>query len=165
MSLAIAWIDKIFLKMTLNYGVDFMARYKGLNPMDVKTDWAHELGFCEQRPSAIKFALENLPDRVPTAQQFKALCLTAPHNEAPAALTHEPKADPAKVAEAFKKLEPLRGAALASSRGDWALVILQRHADGCKVSPTVVQMAKEGLRNMGITMPTDNQKSLGVNHK
>jgi hypothetical protein len=142
MSLPVEWIDKIFLKLTLNYGVEFMARYKGLNPNDVKSDWCHELSFAEQRPDAIKFALENLPDRPPTAQAFKALCLSAPAKESALAIEHQPPANPQAVAEVMSRLN------VPVPRLDdraWARKHLAEHKAGIPKTPTVLQMARNAV--------------------
>jgi len=140
MSLPIEWVDRIFTKLTLNYGVDFMARYKGMSPADVKTDWAHELGCFGARPAAIRFALESLPDRTPTAQQFKALCLSAPNTEKPIALTNEPKANPEIVAKAMTALTRVSHTPIDSRA--WAKSILGNPKGR---TPAVIQMARNAL--------------------
>lgn len=140
MSLPIAWIDKIFKKMTLNYGVEFMARYKGQEINDVKTDWSHELSGFDSMPYAIAFGLSNLPDRVPTAQQFKSLCRQSPRKQV-ALPEPSPKADHERVAAELAKLAHVRIAPRIDSR-DWARSILANQSGR---TPTVIQMAKSGL--------------------
>lgn len=144
MSLPTLWVEKIFDKLTMNYGVDFMARYKGLPLNDVKTDWAEMLSCFEQRPSAIAFLLENLPDRPPTAQQAKNLCLGAPHVENALLLANEPKADPARVREAMAKLTPASNLPKVDFKA-WARTILSEHAAGIPKTPTVLQMARNAV--------------------
>jgi len=69
----------IFTKMPLIYGRDFTARWEGLNMEDVMADWAYELAGFEKRPSAIKFALQNLPvSKPPTVLEFRAIAQRAP---------------------------------------------------------------------------------------
>lgn len=140
MSLPIAWIDKIFKKMTLNYGVEFVARYKGQKINDVKTDWSHELSGFDSMAYAIAFGLSNLPDRVPTAQQFKTLCRQAPSKQI-ALPPPSPKADPDRVAAELAKLAPVRNAPKIDSI-DWARSIL---ANPNGRTPTVIQMAKTAV--------------------
>lgn len=141
MSLPTAWVEKIFDKLTLNYGVDFMARYKGIPLQDVKTDWSHELGFAVGRPSCISYALSNLPERPPTAQQFKALCLNAPNTEVPAALLPQPAPNPERMRF---ELEKLSKPVPAVDPRDWARKILANPAGR---TPTVLQMARNALEN------------------
>ena len=142
MSLPIAWVEKIFDKLTLNYGQDFLNRYKSIPLADVKTDWSHELGFVMGRPSAISFALSNLPERPPTAQQFRALCLSAPQTDVPEALTYSPPANPERMREELAKLS--KPVPKVDGR-DWARRVIERKESGVKVSPTVVAMAKQAM--------------------
>lgn len=79
MSLPAAWVDRIFDKLTVAYGHEFLRRWEGLDQALVKADWAHELAGFEAMPYAIKHGLENLPmDKPPTARSFRALCNTVP---------------------------------------------------------------------------------------
>lgn len=138
MSLPIEWVEKLFAKLTLNYGVDFLNRYKGIPLVDVKTDWSEELGgFGGER---IAFALKNLPDRPPTSSQFRNLCLQAPAAEVPA--LPEPKADPERLKRELEKLAPLRAPAAHVDCKQWARVILESQKGR---TPTVIQMAKNAL--------------------
>lgn len=146
MSLPIAWIDKIFHKLTVAYGNEFLNRWKGIPINDVKSDWSDCLSGYQQNPQAIAYALENLPDsKAPTAQEFRALCRRIPASSVLA--LPEPKADPARVAAELEKLAPLRQAvAQPAGRLDWARAILARLEGGEKVSPGVVTMARDPLR-------------------
>lgn len=113
MSLPIPWIDRIFEKLTLTYGRDFVGRWEqaGVAAADVKADWAHELAGFESWPEAIAHALSHLPpDRPPTVLQFRDLCRRAPpkqHPQLPA-----PRADPERVKAELAKAR----AALAMPR-------------------------------------------------
>ena len=80
MSLPITWIDRIFAKLTITYGREFVARWDncGVPIMDVKTEWGHELSGFRDHPDAIAYALCNLPDRPPTVLQFREICRKAP---------------------------------------------------------------------------------------
>ena len=70
MSLPAAWTDKIFKKMTLAYGRDFLARWEGIDLNDVKSDWSHELAGFADHPEAIAYALANLPPMLPLRVTF-----------------------------------------------------------------------------------------------
>ena len=68
MSLPTVWIDKIFEKLSLRYGREFLGRWEGMPIADVKTDWGDVLSGMVEHPKAIGWALDNLPDsRPPTA--------------------------------------------------------------------------------------------------
>lgn len=79
------WIDKIFDKLTMVYGHQFIGRWSGLDLSKVKADWAHELDGIENRPKAIAYALQHLdPDNPPTVLQFREICRRAPEPKQPA---------------------------------------------------------------------------------
>ncbi|MGH6625161.1 MAG: hypothetical protein ACRECD_01215 [Burkholderiaceae bacterium] len=135
MSLPINWVERIFQKLTVAYGRDFLARWEGVPMADVKTDWAETLGGYMEHPEAIAWALANLPDsKPPTAQEFRAICRRAPAPELPR--LSEPKADPARVAAELAKLAPVRAAAAgpAPGRHDWAHRIIARHNQGERIN-------------------------------
>ncbi len=106
MSLPQNWVDRIFEKLTLVYGREFLNRWEGLPIAEVKADWAHELDGFDKWPEAIAHALKNLPpDRPPTVLQFRALCRAAPPKVLPQ--LPQPKADPARVKAELAKLRAL----------------------------------------------------------
>lgn len=107
MALPSPWVDKIFEKLSLVYGRDFIGRWEGLNIDAVKADWAHELDGFQQRPQAIKHGLETLPpSKPPTVLEFREICRRAPEF-APKALP-EPKATPEQKAQVRALLEKTR---------------------------------------------------------
>lgn len=107
MSLPAAWVDRIFHRLTMVFGRDFLSRYEGLSTDDVKAECAEDLAGFQQSPAAIKFALEILPsDKPPTSLQFRDLCRKAPQY-APKALP-APAPDPAIAAKALEALKPAR---------------------------------------------------------
>lgn len=145
MSLPIPWIEKIFSKLTVAYGNEFLNRWKGIDINDVKTDWSDCLTGYQQSPQAIAFALENLPDsKAPTAQEFRALCRRAPASSAPQ--LPEPKADPARVAAELAKLAPVRQAHARVDHKAWAKTILANNEAGHKLNPTTLLFAKQAMR-------------------
>lgn len=147
MSLPLPWVDKIFHKLTLLYGRDFIGRWEGLELADVKTDWAHELAGFDAFPEGIAFALQNLPSsRPPTVIEFRAMALKAPK---PAAkLLEAPKADPARVAEELRKAVAAvkKPAHNGIDHKAWAKSIVARDAAGEKVRPISLRFAREALR-------------------
>lgn len=67
-------LEAIFTKCGLVYGRDFLSRWEGIDLAEVKGDWRRELGSHLERPEAIRFALENLPNKAPHVLEFRALC-------------------------------------------------------------------------------------------
>lgn len=147
MSLPLSWVDKIFHKLTLIYGRDFIGRWEGLELADVKTDWSHELSGFENFPDAIAFALQNMPtNKPPTVLEFRAMALRAP--KPVMALLEGPKADPERVAEELRKAsEAVRKPASNSIEPKaWAKRIIASHDAGYKVRPIALRFAREALR-------------------
>lgn len=78
----IDWVERIFQKMTVRYGRDFIHRYEGVPLAEVKEDWAKVLGGFNGWASAIAYGLENLPPaKPPTAEEFRAICRKAPQTQ------------------------------------------------------------------------------------
>ena len=147
MSLPLPWVDKIFLKLTLIYGRDFIGRWEGLEIADVKTDWGHELAGFENWPEAIAHALATCPPgKPPTVIEFRELARKAPRAKVPA--LPEPKVDPDRVAAELAKLAPIRKAALAPKidHKAWAKRLIERHNAGEILNPTTLRFAREALR-------------------
>ena len=148
MSLPLPWVEKIFSKMALVYGRDFIGRWEGLELSDVKTDWGHELAGFENWPEAIAHALGNLPpERPPTVLQFRELARKAPKPDRPA--LPEPVANPERMAAELRKLAPI----LKQARGGgvdqkaWAKRLIARDAAGEKVRPYSLKLAQDALRS------------------
>jgi hypothetical protein len=78
MSLPLPWVEKIFQKLTLVYGRDFLGRWEGIPLEEVKADWAHELAGYRNSHDALAYALQNLPRKPPTVLEFRAICEAAP---------------------------------------------------------------------------------------
>ena len=78
MSLPLPWVEKIFQKLSLVYGRDFLGRWEGIPIEDVKADWAHELAGYEHSPDSLAYALQHLPVRAPTVLEFRNICQAAP---------------------------------------------------------------------------------------
>ena len=84
-SLPTAWIEKIFTRLHGIYGREFWLQYAtgavdGCDPgvENAKIAWAEELGIFSNRPEAIAYALQNLPERFPNAIKFRDICKAAP---------------------------------------------------------------------------------------
>jgi hypothetical protein len=142
MTLPMPWIDKLFLKLAAVYGREFTNRYNGVDPAQVKQEWAECLSPFTKRPDALRFALDHLPsDRSPSMLQFRDLCRQAPRDNANA--LPEPKTAPeivdkemAKlVQQVFKPKDPKR----------WATRLEQRHKAGEKLSLIQIDAYKKAL--------------------
>lgn len=148
MSLPLKWIDRIFEKLTMTYGRDFMDRWKGLSTADVKTDWANELAGFERWGEAIAYALENLPaSKPPTVLEFREIARKAPKPDRPA--LPEPKPDPERLRVELDKLETLRRGVQVGNRVDhkaWARRLIARHEAGEILKPYTLKCAQAALR-------------------
>lgn len=139
MSLPIPWVEKIFRKLIVTYGRDFLGRYEGLDIEDVKADWAHELRGFQQNPAALAYGLETcLGGKPPTVQDFKLACNRRP--DTTLALP-SPPADPERMAAELAKLSPLRktGATFPVDHKAWARRLKARHDAGEKLNPNQVR--------------------------
>jgi hypothetical protein len=102
MSLPDAWVDRIFDKMNLTYGHQFLARWDGITVEKVKADWAHELRGFQQNPSAITYGLQHLPPgKPPTVLEFRVICNSpqAPRPDPPLHIGHHLKTPQELAAE------------------------------------------------------------------
>lgn len=142
MSLPNHWIDRIFEKLTLVYGQEFLNRWKGVPIDEVKMDWAHELGGLKEQPEAVTWALRHLPtERPPTVLQFREICRRAPDPERPR--LSQPKADSLRVQTEIAKLRAsLSASIVAANPTDWAHRILAEHEAGVLKTSTVLAMAR-----------------------
>lgn len=149
MSLPSAWTDKIFAKLSLAYGRDFIGRWEGIDLGDVKTDWSHELSGFDAHPEAIAYALANLPQKPPTVIEFRAIARRAPQPDAPR--LEAPKADPAKVAAEIAKQIDLKSAFAPKEDGkEWARRIIARSEAGDRIRPITLRFAREALGLEGV---------------
>ena len=147
MSLPSPWVDKIFEKLTLVYGQQFLARWRDVDLELVKSDWARELGGFEKKPEAIAYALQNLDaEKPPTVLVFRATALRSP--AAVLARLPEPSADPERMAAELAKFASIRTAATGSGYDHkaWARRLKARHAEGGNLSAFQVACYQSALR-------------------
>lgn len=143
MSLPTPWIDRIFDKLTLVYGQQFLRRWADIDLNAVKSDWGHELSGFERHPKAIAYALQNLPvDRPPTVLEFKRIANAAPEEEVKR--LPPPKADPEVIARELLKMAPIRQE-ITVDRKEWARRLMARHSGGEKLRPISLRFAREAL--------------------
>lgn len=74
-----AWINRLFSHFEALYGSKFANLWQGTDIANVKRMWAEKLAGFEDKPKAIKFALDALDDHPypPTLPEFLILCRTA----------------------------------------------------------------------------------------
>lgn len=143
MSLPIEWTEKIFKKLSLAYGRDFLGRYEGIPLADVKTDWSHELSGFEAHPEAIKHALQHLhPSKPPTVYEFRNICAQAPKLAAVELL--RPPQDPAVVAAIVHRIKG-QGDRAPLGMKDWAHRMKARHEGGDVLTRYQVQGYRQAL--------------------
>ena len=146
-TLPLAWVEKVFRKLTVVYGRDFMARWEGQEINDVIEDWAEELAGFVNWPEAIAWALKNLPDsKPPTVLEFRALCFKAPKPERLA--LPEPAADPAFAKQVLGQVS--RKPAGVNAYTDWIRRGLADLEAGMRKSPTVERMIREAAAAKGV---------------
>ncbi|WNO06032.1 hypothetical protein [Rhodoferax mekongensis] len=146
----IAAVDYVFKVMFATYGAGWSRSIGDAPIADVKTVWGQvladyvpnsETADPEATRRPVIWALNNLPEFVPNARQFKALLRSAPSKPAPQ--LPAPTVNPEIAARVLDGLRanPKRG----YDHKGWAHRILDRKKAGDKVSPTVVAMANRAL--------------------
>ncbi len=145
MSLPIAWVDKIFERLTVRYGHRFLNQWKGIDMDAVRFDWANVLAGFEHWHEAITYAFDHIDDeKPPTAAMFRAIALKAPKPERLA--LPEPKSDPARVAAELAKLAPLKSAHTSNvDHKAWAKRLQSRHAAGGNLNMNQVRCYRNAL--------------------
>jgi hypothetical protein len=96
-----SWVEALFAKLTVRYGVAFGQQYRDLDIGIVKADWADVLDGVQS--DSIRYALQYLPERPPNAMSFRNLCRSAPATTAPALPAPAEPADPARVQAAIER--------------------------------------------------------------
>lgn len=143
MSLPMPWVEKIFKKLTLVYGRDFLSRWEGVSISDVKTDWAHELTGFDANPKAIAHALQNLPiDKPPTVYQFRTIAYKCPSDAV--VFIDQPKASAERIAAELLAMVPIRNQPKVDGK-EWARRLISRHDAGDMIRPYSLNLAKGAL--------------------
>ncbi|WP_020722916.1 hypothetical protein [Variovorax atrisoli] len=153
MSLPAPWVERIFERLIVRYGRDFMARYEGIGntPVEgadlVRADWARELDGFERHPALLAWALDHLPDRPPTAGEFKRLAKSGPDIQPDQQRLEAPR--PASRATRERLIAAIKPALKPQQRDprQWARDLIERHESGrYRSTPTALAMARDALR-------------------
>lgn len=78
MSDATDFVVQIHSALGVRYGRRWSAMWAGLDMELVRADWRRVLREYASNPKAVMHALDNLPDQVPTAIDFRTLCASGP---------------------------------------------------------------------------------------
>lgn len=136
------WVERLFAKLTLAYGRDFLGRWEGVDLADVRSDWAHELAGLHAHPEAIAYALSHLPPKAPTVMEFLAIARRAP--EPPLPRLSAPAADPERVQAELARMGSARSPVSADPMA-WARRIVQRAKAGDRINYLPLRMARQAL--------------------
>lgn len=138
-SLPDSWVERIWLAMRATYGATFDRQWEcpaGADPVEhvrgMKAFWGRELAGFQQSPSAIKYALEHLPEFPPNLVQFRALCNRRAEVNLPA--LPMPPADPAVVRAVMAGIAKAAPVGMTPAQ-QCAAGLRKRMADGQKLTP------------------------------
>jgi hypothetical protein len=138
-----AWVDRLFGRLAIRYGQDWIRLWEGLDLAAVKADWGQVLAGMHrpEREHALRYGIENLPpDRPPTAAQFKAICGRAP--ETKPLVLQAPPPSPEGVARVRQALADL---GQPKDPRAWAHALKARHEAGERLSMTQIDMYRSAL--------------------
>ena len=144
-SLPISSVEEIFSRMSVAYGSAWTLMWTGLDPQEVKHQWATELGAYANSPEKIHHALEHLPvDKPPNSLQFRVLCMNAPEPE-PDPVPQLPgmperKQDISRLRAAFQRYKELRKEMLKKPK-EWAYRMQERERRGERLTAFEQQAA------------------------
>lgn len=141
------FVVQIHSALAVRYGRRWLAMWAGLDMELVRADWRRVLRDYVGNPSAVMHALDNLPESVPTAFDFRMLCAAGPR---PA---WQPLPSPA-TSEAGKAvmrdlLARLRAPAADAQPKAWADAIAVRVARGEPVSRAAREAATAVRSRLG----------------
>lgn len=135
MSLQSKYVDRIFARMLIRYGVLWIRMWENVDPDELKADWADVLGRFSVE--SLQYGLDNLPtDKPPTASQFRAICNNMPARYDVALIgQNASKASPEVISKMAATAEAMRAGAdphawarALKAKPKEALTIAQREA-------------------------------------
>ncbi|MDH0363451.1 hypothetical protein [Comamonas aquatica] len=144
--LPLPWVEKIFEKLGVTYGRDFLARWDGFDAdamAAVKYDWCMELGGFFDKPDAIAYGLAHLPAKSPNVLEFRDICRRAPQPELKK--LPRPVQDPQAVADVVGVVKSKLTKLPAVDPKGWALKLKARHERGEKLGSHQVHAYRQAL--------------------
>ena len=143
--LPMPWVRKIFQKLAVVYGRDFLSRWEGQDMEAVMADWAHELAGFANQPEAIAHALTHLPpDKPPTVLQFRGLC-NSTREKGPLAL---PAPETRPTPEMLAKADAIKTSQQAISPKAWAWALKAREERGSGLTRAQREMWRTALADV-----------------
>ena len=131
-TIPLEWVEKIFGVLLVRYGRDFSSRYEGVDLDAVKADWRQVLGGFFVRPAALRYGLENLPAKPPTATEFQGICIRAPASQM---ALPAPIGDKSAMHRALAALKPAQPQHMKS----WMDKLDQREANGERLNANQIR--------------------------
>lgn len=125
------FVVQIHSALAVRYGRRWLAMWAGLDMELVRADWRRVLRDYAGNPRAVMHALDNLPEQVPTAVDFRVLCEAGPR---PAWQPLPPPHTSDKGKAVMRELLARLRAPDAAPPKAWADAIAERNARGEPVS-------------------------------
>jgi hypothetical protein len=153
-----AWVDRLFGRLAIRYGQDWIRLWEGLDLAAVKVDWGQVLAGMHrpEREHALRYGIENLPpDRPPTAAQFKAICNRAPEYVKPIALP-APVVNPEGIARLRSMLTDV---GRPKDPRAWAHRLKERHQRGERLTLAQIDMYRSALAAKPGEMSTSSMEA------
>ena len=147
------WIEKIFQRLKAVYGPALMGGTWGEDLEEVFQAWAQELRNFRDHPSALKYALENLPkDYPPNLLQFREIAREGiKHETKPIGI--EEKITPAQMETNRERVADLVEIVKSPSNDrKWIYNLKSRFDAGERFSFEVERIFKEACLIEGITL-------------
>ncbi|CAN7408777.1 hypothetical protein LJR074_002587 [Acidovorax sp. LjRoot74] len=125
------FVVQIHSALAVRYGRRWLAMWAGLDMELVRADWRRVLRDYAANPTAVMHALDNLPEHVPTASDFRTLCASGPR---PAWQPLPPPVTSAQGKAVMRELLARLQAPSETQPKAWVDVILDKVARGEHVS-------------------------------
>lgn len=137
------FVVQIHSALAVRYGRRWLAMWAGLDMELVRADWRRVLRDYAGNPRAVMHALDNLPEQVPTAVDFRVLCEAGPRPAwQPLPPPHTSDKGKAVMRELLARL---RAPSLDQPDRAWADAIADRLARGERVSRAAREAAASVL--------------------
>jgi hypothetical protein len=144
--LPIEWVHKLFGRFAIRYGDEWARKWDGTDITAVHRDWSEQLAGMHLTPAGqarLRYGIDNMPERPPTATAFRAICSRAPEPKQ-ALLPDVTPIDQAR-AERLRDVVCAIGSGQSDPRG-WARRVIERHESRERIAtPAALAMARQAL--------------------